>query len=108
MTNKEPLYSELDNYKGLDLVYRHPCLHYQSHEECSNCKYGLVSECAIYKEYIKISQDLQLLELLKMLVIVEENKRITLGNGRYHIRIKNDIIYDDEFAKGLKERLEND
>jgi len=62
----------------------------------------------MYEIMKPILKDLEILEILKMLIIVEENKRCTLGYGRYHIRIRNDILYDDGFAKGLKERLEND
>lgn len=68
----EPIYENLELYSGLDLVYRHPCLHFRADShECSNCKYGKAGKCKIDKEYQKISEFLKLSEEVKKIIDCE-------------------------------------
>ena len=73
MTSKEnynePIYENLRFFKGLELVYRHPCIHLRTeNKECGNCKYGLNNNCVIHNEYLKIKKDLEVLEILKEVI----------------------------------------
>ena len=74
MTSKEnynePIYENLKYFKGLELVYRHPCLHLRTeNKECGNCKYGLNNNCVIHNEYLKIKKDLEELKTIKEFIM---------------------------------------
>ena len=97
----EPIYENLELFSGLDLVYRHPCLHFRADShECSNCKYGKANKCKIDEEYQKISKDLEILEILKKNTIY-----YSVDDNVYRIEIILDSD-DDGFAEVLRSLLE--
>lgn len=102
----EPIYENLELYSGLDLVYRHPCLHFpaDSHE-CSNCKYGKANKCKIDEEYRKIQKDLEILDIIKKWFM----ENITdYRNYDMTLFVDTFIRKDEPIFKILEEWLNND
>ena len=118
----EPIYENLELYSGLELVYRHPCLHFRvdSHE-CSNCKYGKINKCRIDEEYQKISKDLKdyeklknlmetpiqdIMKLLKILEILKGMLTIEKGSTWWYLDTKHCFFENEEDRKKIEEWLD--
>ena len=58
------------------------------------------------KVLYKLTKDLEILEILKNKIMLIENTQMTMGYGKYYLKIRPDVILNDDAIKMIKEWLD--